>query len=669
MNKLPLFSLLLSFNIWATDSLAPIDVVDSEPFWKENDGTQILSGKKNKTTRIDDLPPIQTDNMRQVLSQHSGLHAPEQTTEPWTIINFRGIGSPQEGQNLLILQDGLPVSMDMYGQADHYFTPPAGLMEEIQVIAGGGGLMYGPQSGAVINFISPKLTRNMSSSSRLNFAAGSYGLMSSQNFTKGSSGDTSYYLGVARKQGEGYQRKNADFFADHLQIKTATFLNSKHTFKTAVQAYNSDYGMPGGMSLRDGAGLNRWGRDNRRSTREFNRLRVARALLMVGLESRISDATRVETKIWGTGYRKYNKTQLGSGFGRFPTQQNNIMNTSDTFGLNGEIRLSHDYANDQTLSIGYLSYNTNAPSVAERGGGPNSNNGDITGKVKSVTRAQALFAENRFKMGQWQIVPSLRLENIHLSSQSSDLVADTEFSNADTYNVILAGLGVSRNLNSYSQVYFNASQGFKPVSYEDVVAQGNPNYTIEGNIEPSKNYFYEVGFRRSKLGFDFETTLFAVHRQNILATKNNVLTNASSARYYGIDSSVRFKTNSFDYFVNTTFLQSQYLKGEFENKTPAHSPPALIKYGISYRKAESYRFTILSNYVHEHFSDDAHTPDYKVPTYTLYDLLMEINLSKSWNLNAAINNLLDREYYARVMPTGVMPTMGRNFYVGTSLQF
>jgi Fe(3+) dicitrate transport protein len=94
-----------------------------------------------------------------------------------------------------------------------------------------------------------------------------------------------------------------------------------------------------------------------------------------------------------------------------------------------------------------------------------------------------------------------------------------------------------------------------------------------------------------------------------------------------------------------------------------------VKLGLIYRLQQKLHASLMATYVNEHFSDDAHTADFRVPSYTLYDLLVEYSLGERWAMNGAINNLLDRQYYGRVMVTGVMPTMGRNMYLGASCKF
>ncbi len=110
---LVLFS-LISLSAYAAESLEKIDVTADQdanrPTWLEQDKTKILSGKKNRTTKINYLPPVQTDNHRQFFSQQASIHAADIAADPWTSLSFRGIGDPHEAQNILILQDGIFVS-------------------------------------------------------------------------------------------------------------------------------------------------------------------------------------------------------------------------------------------------------------------------------------------------------------------------------------------------------------------------------------------------------------------------------------------------------------------------------------------------------------------------------------------------------------------------------
>lgn len=647
--------LLISIHVFAQDKLEPISVLSDDE--ADENFPFLLLEKKSKDSKLKNLPPSQTNMTRQTLATQPGVYTPEQTTEPWMILNYRGIGSPQEGQGLLVLQDGLPVAMDMYGMPDHLYSPPIPLMDGVQVISGGSSLIYGPTPVATINFLTPDLKAKMPFNARINAAYGSYNLLSTVNSIHGSKGNLSYFLGYHRKQGDGYQRENADFFSDDIQFKSKYFVRGDLVLKSSLQAHASDFGMPGGMSLQSGTGLNQWGVDNRKPTRKHNRLRLGRAQLMLGAEKELASTTKLDIELWGAMYRKYNKTQRGSGFGKFPTLQSNTINTTHVYSLNGQIRLKHDY-DQNTFTAGYLTYNTNSPSVNEQGIAPDSNHGQVTSRLNGHTRVQSVFMENRWRKGNLLVTPGIRYENIILKMENDGLARRND------YNILVGGLGTSYEFDRGRRVFFNFSQGFRPLGFDEVIAQGNPNYTVEGDRKPSYSYIYEGGFSLDEDKFQADVSIFFIRRENIMASSGNVLTNASHAENKGIEADFNFSSEKWDIFTNYTFVNALFKYGKFSGKTPAHAPASLIKTGITYRPQDRARVTFLNTYVHEHFSDDSHSSNYKVPSYHLQDLLAEYHFTNSWSINAGIYNLLDLQYYARVMPTGVMPTMGRNFIIG-----
>ncbi len=683
MNIVIAFALLilpLTLKAQIEESLDTIDVTAKgqeafRPSWVEQEKTKILSGKKNRTTKVDYLPPVQTDNHRQFFSQQASIHSADIAADPWTSLSFRGIGDPHEAQNLLILQDGLPVAIDVYGAAGNYYAPPGPLMEQIQVIAGGGALMFGPQPGGAINYLSPKLSKGMPTTGSVNLAGGSYNLLSTVNSVKGSTRNTSYWGGYYRKQGDGYMRSNGAFTADNLQLKTNTFLENNTVFKTALQGYTSDFGVPGGQSFNDGPNDNEWDGDNRKATKEHDRLRISRALMMVGLEKKLSSSTNLDTSLWGTAYRRYSKTQTGGNNGTFPTVDTNAINDVHAYGLNAEARVSHDWQlqeNQNTLSVGVMTYNNNSPTHVQAGAKEDADSGPTTSRNDRQTRTNSLFAENRFSFGNFSLVPGLRFENITLTSENRT----AEIKRTEVYNVLLGGLGASYAFSDTTQAFANISQGFKPTSFADVLNQSNPTFTVNGDIKPSYNYFYEAGLRGETPKVSWDTSAFVIHRQNIVTTSGTVLSNASSVRYHGVEASFTLKdalnsTNAHeaDLYINGIYNNAEFRRGVLKGETPAYVPAAILKYGIIYRKQDKIKASFLGNWVREHYADDAHSSDRKIPSYSVYDLLAEYSLTKAFSVNGAINNIFDNEYYARVNATGILPAMGRNYYAGATYKF
>ena len=91
------------------------DNVVTHPFPAEVEGTKVYSGKKVTILDFDSLPQIQSDNYRQAFSQIPGLMVSELPNASLLSLGYRGIGDPHESQNLLVLKDGMPFVVDLYG--------------------------------------------------------------------------------------------------------------------------------------------------------------------------------------------------------------------------------------------------------------------------------------------------------------------------------------------------------------------------------------------------------------------------------------------------------------------------------------------------------------------------------------------------------------------------
>ncbi len=71
-------------------------------------------------------------------------------------IGIRGI-DPDRSRSVLVLEDGIPVALNPYGEPEMYYTPPVDRMDRIEVVKGSGSILHGPQTvGGIINFVTPE---------------------------------------------------------------------------------------------------------------------------------------------------------------------------------------------------------------------------------------------------------------------------------------------------------------------------------------------------------------------------------------------------------------------------------------------------------------------------------------------------------------------------------
>ncbi len=675
--KLLILTIILSTTVLAQDELQKVEVIEYaapgvSEFWEENKQTQIYSGKKNTVTSLKEIPKLQTNNYRQATSQTPGLLISEVPNESLAALTYRGLGDPHESYNVLMLQDGIPVAADMYGYPAHYFSPALPMMDRVQFIRGGASLLYGPQPGGALNYISNPLQKNQPTSGKVGFSGGSYNLITTNNALYGHKENKSYGVEYHRRQGDGIQRQNADFYADYLQARQHYYLDDS-VLKISFNGYNSDHGSPGGFSKDSGTGKNPYGDDQRRATREHDRLKVSRAQLAGVLERKIDATSQLSLSLWATAYSRYSKTQNSSGsiFGRIPDGLKNTIVTQNYYGYNADLRYLKNYGS-HTLSAGYLNYNLLSPYVSEEGDSVDSNHGVIKKRYNRTTHTNSFYVENRFGLGNFLITPGVRLENIKQTIDERKNVVNPSPSglrseNA-TVNIPLFGLGASYHLSDESQVYANISEAYKPVTYAEAVPVTLTG--ISDDIDPSKILTYELGYRGQTKKLNWDASVFFIRYENKFGQVGNVYQNTGAGESKGLDLSAELKgIGDFNYFGNIEILNARLTRGQFKDKTPQYAPNTLTRGGIIYNKENKIKAALMGVIVSRHFGDDGNTDNFEIPSYVVFDATMDYKINGNWLLNAGVNNLLDRQYYSRVRSEGIAWAMGRNIYLGGTYQF
>lgn len=691
MRHLLFACLLLPGLAMAQETLDTIEVSDKSffEFWEENKDAKIFSGKKNTVTDLKEIPQLQTNNYRQATSQTPGLLISEIPNEALAAITYRGLGNPHESYNLLLLQDGIPVAADMYGYPAHYFSPALPMMEKVQFIRGGAGLLYGPQPGGVLNYLSRPLAKDQKLSGQANLTYGSYNLITTNNAVFGSAGNNSYAIEYYRRQGDGPQRVNSDFAADYVQIRNHHFAG-KNKYKIAFNGYNSDHGETGGFSKTAGADLNEFGDDLGKASKRHDRLKVSRAQLSGGIEHKIDESSELHVNLWANAYRRYSKRQArgtAPAFGGIINGTTNSITTQNYYGYNGEVRYLKNYnafGNEHTLTAGYLNFNLVSPITVEQGSRADANSGDVQRRLDRATHTNSIFVENRFAFGKFMITPGVRVENIRQSiDERKNTLSGASRDEDNTVTVPLFGLGMAYHLDDNSQLYANVSESYKPVTYGEAVPLTNDSTTISEDIDPSKILTYELGYRGQTKYVNWDVSAFYLRYENKfgqVGTGAGVnYQNTGAGTHKGFDLAGEFKLSEIisslkpfgglNFYANLSVLDARYTRGSLEGNTPMYAPKTITRAGLIYTKENKLKVALMGVMVGEHFGDDGNSDRQEIPFYTVWDLTADYSLSQNWMLSAGINNLLDREYYSRVRSDGIIWALDRNYYAGVTYKF
>jgi Fe(3+) dicitrate transport protein len=695
------------------------------PFLPDVQQTRINAGKKTSVIDFDKMPQVQTDNYRQAFSQTPGLLVSELSNPSLLSVASRGIGDPHETQNLLVLKDGIPFVLDMFGYPTVYYVPPFEAVDRLEFVRGGASLLYGPQPSGSLNYVTHLPRRDRPFGAFVQQTFGSDDLLSTYVSFDGTVNRVGYLGYFSRRSGDTFREENGDFETLGGSFKLvftpgqrtqATVTEGKATADKATtsdatddggtriifnfDAYSADSGEPGGLTFATGPRALNYNENRDAAQNLFDRVRVERYQPSLTLEHEFQPGTVMTATAYGGYVSRFSKRQQGTGFGLTPagsSADNNLIQLQEFYTAGADARLRHDWswgANTNTLTAGTTFYYSDSPFTTRRGNSPDAEDGELRQDVERESTYGALFVENKFTFGRFSIVPAARVE---LLSQSIDeklnlgtgetLTPTSELSRESDFDAVpLFALGLEYDFGANTEAYFNVAQGYKPKTYSDVVPLG-VNDTISENLEPGETLTYELGIRGTPQPWlTFDTSLFLIDYDNRFGRVGSNLQNVGRSINRGWDISAevdlvkaidtargsRFAETfgSFSLYANVEFLDAEFTEGPLDGLVPQYAPEYLLRTGAIYRWRDRVKVALMGTMVDEHFADDGNTENFHVPGYSVWDLTAEAKVYKDRvRVLAGVNNLFDQDYYSRIRSNGIDPAYRRNYYAGFSLSF
>jgi Fe(3+) dicitrate transport protein len=652
---------------------------------------QLQRTKKVSTTRLDQSPPLPLNQQRQLSSRTPGLLSSEVGNESFVSQNFRGIGDPHESYNVLVLEDGIPISADMFGYPAVYYTPPAGAVDSLKFYRGSAGLLFGPQPGGALDYKIKRALGFEKSQLFTSQTAGEFGMNS--HFTEGAFIDknVSVYGFFHRRGMEGFRQRNGDYSITDYALDLGRQLDDRWSVGFRASARTSDHGEPGGLSNEEGANRISYANSPTGVTTPLDRLRIGHQLQRLDLKYEAPDEARLfQIRLWRSQLSRYSKRQdkTTATFGGVANGSTNTIQIQDfsTWGL--DARLEETFGGEDKphrFSLGVMGYNVDSPFRQQTGAAPDAESGTERKNVERETRAHSFFTEVEFDFSNWIINPSLRVDQIRQTvveklNAGSSVPLRTK---SDFASVALLGFGIARLLNHQSEAYFNWSQGYKPTTFQDTIPLGNGDLISE-DIQAGRIETYEVGARSRGLSQDlhWDISWFRSHYTNILGRVGNRIQNVGVGLYEGLDAAAEYNLlaaagneDRLNLMLGLTLLDATFVGGPLKEKTPQYAPPTTIKGGLTYLRRSSGLFqdaraAFTFNYLASHFGDDGNTGNRQIPSYQVWDFSLETPLwRKILHFNAGVNNVFDTRYFSRVRDNGIEPAFPRNWFAGLTLRW
>ena len=658
-------------------------------------GTQVYAGKKTTVLDLDDLPKVVANNYRQALSKTPGLLLSEETT-PLVSIGYRGL-NPNRVQFSQVLQDGVPIHADQFGYPEAYYTPPLDTVDRIEFTRGGAALMYGPQPGGALNYVTHRPRQDREFSLRTQHVLGSDNLYSSYSSVDGTVDRLGYYAYFNHRQSDGFRQANSDYALYTGSAKLVLDAKTDSRWILSFDGYAEEHGEPGGLTLTPGANAVQYQVDRSASSRLLDRFELERYFASLGWEKDFSEDSLLTVKGWGGYYSRFTRRQTGGGFGTLATGKANNIEHQEFYTQGVEARLRHGWAwddNSNTLTAGMQLYHTASPRVDQRGATPDADSGSVLRDTDREVVYAPVFVENRFVFGNLSIVPGLRLENVWQGVKENlnvdKTVAGTALGDSNEHDFVpLAGLGLEYSLPKDITVYANFSQAYRPKIFTESVPTAG-GAVANRNLDPGHSWQTDIGVRGQPKPYVYwDASLFWMNFDDQIGTVGSTVQNIGRTVHRGAElvmelelvgalDAVQGGAGKADDHQVSLHANAMLLDAEIRSSataalvgnSPAYAPEHIVRAGVIYRWQERGKVALLGTFVAEHSANDNNAANFRVPGYMVWDLTMEWKVYRDRvGVLAGINNLFDEDYYSRIRPDGIDPAYGRNYYAGFTLAF
>lgn len=654
------------------------------------EGAKVAVGKKTTVLDLDLQPELASDNLRALFARAPGLLVAEQQVPSFVNVNYRGLGDPHESEFVLFLRDDIPLVSDWLGYSTLYAPPPPDRIEKVEFIRGGASLLYGPQPGPTVNFITRRADPKAERSLRTSQVVGSDSTYYTYNEARGGNGTVGWMVGADWRRSDG-ARDNGDYRAGDFTGSLAWQPDESSWWALDAYATDSEYGEAGRQTLAQ------FEADPDLTTTPFNRIFLDRHGLSLSHERALGDATALIGKAWYAYLdrvsRRTPNIAPGAALPAFTTIDRQEFTSG---GL--DLRVQHEWGENHTLTAGGVAYAVDTPREQSRSADlrTDATRGESERFRQDRTgRYLGLFAENVFRFGPWSLVPGARVDFVDLQVEEPLKLASLRRSALDVdfeRTAPLFGLGVQRDLGAH-QAYANLSRGYRPMRWDDV---GNPTAELAASNDPELGFALnaELGLRGAPItGLYYDVSLFHVYLEDrieqrvVPGTVDIERVNTGDARHRGLEVAVEYdllatlrpdRGDALTVFANASLLDAEITRSAnatLVGNTPLYAPDHVVRAGVIWRGAGGSKVSLAGTWVDAQFWQDSNLGAGSgasllpavIPAHHVVDLAVEWPLGRMATLVGGVSNLTDETYYSRIRSDGIDPAPPRTTYLGIKL--
>ena len=615
-------------------------------------------------------------------------------------IDLRGQGFQKAKATVQLLVDGIPANMlDTSHQNVPIDVVNIDEIERIEVIPGGGAVLYGSgTSGGVINIITKKY-KNKNIRGGIEYQISSFRNNKFDVSTGTSVGNFDFDVNYSKNRKYGYRDydfTNSDYFSGRINYN----INKTDNIAFKYSGYRSKYTYPASLTetqmnkdrRQSGLGSDDKNDNNKIKKDEFSltynsKITNNNDLNVVAFYQK----TEIPSESISDGTGMYKGVLAGQVAGLSSALRNPSLPASARLAMTNRLNAlmtqlrspsrvdfsSHSNFEDRKISIkakDKYTYDNNGSNVIIGLGYTDDNmirasKMELVGKMKLVDTHMDLtkktfesFALNTYKVNNFEFIQGLRYEKSKFDGSRRNL-DDVSTVKRDMNN--WAGtLAVNHLYTDTGNVYLKYERAFtspSPSQLSDKVRTSSGAFDyVTNNLKSEKTNQFEVGWNDYLLGSLLSADIYYSETKDEIATifdggrahptNGFKTTNLGKTRRYGFDLSAEQKLENFTFKESYSFVKTKILKDNDKNiegkeiaEVPNHKLLLSVDYNIS------SKFTVGAEYEYKAaaFVDNANKYG-KDKAKSVFNLRANYQVNDSLDIYAGVDNVFGAKYYNSV---------------------
>jgi len=615
-------------------------------------------------------------------------------------IDLRGQGFQKAKATVQLLVDGIPANMlDTSHQNVPIDVVNIDEIERIEVIPGGGAVLYGSgTSGGVINIITKKY-KNKNIRGGIGYQISSFRNNKFDVSTGTSIGNFDFDVNYSKNRKYGYRDydfTNSDYFSGRINYN----INKTDNIAFKYTGYRSKYTYPASLTetqmdkdrRQSGLGSDDKNDNNKIKKDEFSltynsKITNNNDLNVVAFYQK----TEIPSESISDGTGMYKGVLAGQVAGLSSALRNPSLPASARLAMTNRLNAlmtqlrspsrvdfsSHSNFEDRKISIkakDKYTYDNSGSNIIIGLGYTDDNmirasKMELVGKMKLVDTHMDLtkktfesFALNTYKVNNFEFIQGLRYERSKFDGSRRNL-DDVSTVKRDMNN--WAGtLAVNHLYSDTGNVYLKYERAFtspSPSQLSDKVRTSSGAFDyVTNNLKSEKTNQFEVGWNDYLLGSLLSADIYYSETKDEIATifdggrahptNGFKTTNLGKTRRYGFDLSAEQKFENFTFKESYSFVKTKILKDNDKNiegkeiaEVPNHKLLLSVDYNIS------SKFTVGAEYEYKAaaFVDNANKYG-KDKAKSVFNLRANYQVNDSLDIYAGVDNVFGAKYYNSV---------------------